>query len=531
MIQWGNVQAVIKNLSASGTRLSPDYYMCTQRGRVTVAKMGDFEGSFIEWPLEYDKTRQTPISGVYNIQIDATNEKNQQIDLTMQLFKWTQGNLKNAQGSVVYFSPTLSDTGENIPGLPPQFPHLDLTTLIATEAETGKSIQIQAYNSSVGGFLYVLTPCQTLVLTLPNGQTLNQNGSDYWYQRSSTVIICQSTIGGSELLNIDVPFVSAQFQDQSGYVLRPNIDFTWQKANWIELSSSSPAGSTISAVIVQKVAPAGNTATNPENILNIGYVQGTDSLIPSQVNIYTPAGTFTAVPVNTDGTVTLPTLLTPGQWLRYDIRISTPPVTMRGKKYQMNGFVKTIVDSTLSAAEQAEPSNRIVYLDPVTRQTVDPLPGLAVAIGDSVVVGDQCALVVNPEITETYEIYGSKDNISFTLDTKANDLQTASDLAELIKAQFLVFKRENMERDGITIFEAPRNMTSVQRDISGINPEYTFSQAFTGMADWKVYRPLVTRMASFELTVSGYLPDFQGKLQLPSRIQSAGADQFLTSYA
>src|SRR5271156_6505101 len=107
MVQWGNVQAVIKQLSASGTRLSPDYFMYTQRARVTVAKLGDHEGSFIEWPLEYDKTRQTPASGVYNLNIDYTDEKTQQIDLTMQLFRWTQGSSKNAQGSVVYFDPAL----------------------------------------------------------------------------------------------------------------------------------------------------------------------------------------------------------------------------------------------------------------------------------------------------------------------------------------------------------------------------------------------------------------------------------------
>src|SRR5271166_247192 len=170
MIQWGNVQAVIKSLSAAGTRLSPDYVMYTQRARVTVAKLGDYEGSFIEWPLEYDKTRQTPLSGVYNMQVDFTSEKTQQIDLTMQMFKWTQGKLKNAQGSVVYLNPTLDNAGGHNA---PRIPALDITTLVATEAETGNPITVQAFNSSTGGFMYVLTPCQTLVLARPDGTTLN----------------------------------------------------------------------------------------------------------------------------------------------------------------------------------------------------------------------------------------------------------------------------------------------------------------------------------------------------------------------
>ncbi len=524
MVQWGNVQAVIKNVTASGTRLSPDYFMFTQHGRVTVAKLGDKEGTFIEWPLEYDKTRQTPAPGVYNLQVDYTSEKDQLVQLTMQQFKWSQGTLKNAQGSVVYFNVAVDQEGGNNA---PAVQQLDLTTLTATEAETGKVVQFQAYNSSTGGFMYVLTPCQTLVLTCPNGVTLNQNGSQYWYQRTTTVLICQSTIGGSELMNIEVPLVSASFQDQSGYTLRPGLDYQWQGPTFIKLSSYSPAGSTISAIILQKLAPNANSATNPENIINIGFVQGTDSLVANEVNFHTSAGDYNNVPVNADGTVTIPTLLTPGQWLRYDVRIATPPVTIQGKKYTMNGFFKTVPDSKAPT----DPSKRTIFLDPTTKQPVDPLPGLWLAIGDAVIAGDQCALIINPEVTETYEVFGSKDNVTFVLETKANDIQTASDLAELVKQQFLIFKRAGMEKDGITILEAPRDMAAVQRDISGINVEYTYTQQFAGLADWKAYMPLVTRMAAYELTVNPYSSDFQGKLQLPSRLTTVGATMFITSYA
>lgn len=522
-VQWGNVQAIIKNVTASGTRLSPDYFMCTQHGRVTVAKLGDKEGTFIEWPLEIDKTRKTPTSGVYNIQVDYTDEKDQLVQLTMQQFKWTMGTLQNAQGSVVYFNSALDNNG----GLnAPRIPQLDLTTLVASEAETGKPVTVRAFNSSTGGFMYVLTPCQTLVLTRPDNTILNQDGSEYWYQRTTDVVICFSTLGGSELINIPVPYVSFTISDQDGYQLRGQ-DFTMQSRDWISLASFSPKGSKLTAHVVQKLAPVSNSATNPENVINIGFVTGQDSAVTDQVNLHSTAGDFNNVPINADGTVTLPTLLTPGQWLRYDVRLATPSITMQGKKYTMNGFVKTIVDPKAPN----DPSKRTVYLDPVTQQPSDPLPGLWLAMGDAVVAGDQCALIINPEVTETYEIYGSKDNITFTIETKANDLQTASDLAEAIKSQFLIFRRENMERDGLTILESPRDMSAQQRDISGLNVEYTYSQAFVGMADWKCFVPKVTRMASFELTTTGYTGDFPGKIQLPIRLQAVGASLFVSSYA
>ena len=512
MVQWGNVQVVIKNISASGTRLSSDYFMFTLHGRVTVAKVGDKQGAFIEWPLEIDKTRQTPTPGVYYLQVDYTDEKTQQVDLTLQSYKWTQGKLKNAQGSVVYFNPALN---------------LDLTTLVATEVETGNPVQMEYFNSSINPFAYVLTPCQTLVFTLPNGSTLNQNGTDYWYQRYTDVVICESTVGGPELMNIAVPFVSATFSDQDGYQLRLNQDYIWQGPDWIKVAQWTPVGDQITAHLLQKIAPSFAAATNPENIVNIGLTQGSNTLVEDQVFFHTTAGDFPGLPVNSDGTITLPQLLTPGQWLRWEARIDTGVTTIRGKKYVMNGFQQTIIDPKYPT----DPSKRTIYLDPTTQQPVDPLPGLWLAIGDWVVAGDQVAVIVNPEVTETYEVFGSKDNISFTLECKANDLQTASDLAEVIKRELLIFKRENMERDGVTILEAPREFSSAQRDISGVNPTFSSTQTFSGLADWKVFMPLVTRMAAFELNDTVYSGDFLGKVQLPQRIKALGATMFLSSYA
>lgn len=523
MVQWGNVQAIIKDVTAAGTRLSPDYFMFTQHGRVTVAKLGDKEGSFIEWPMEYDKTQTNPPPGVYNLNVDATSEKDQSVDLTMQLFKWTRGKVTNAQGSVVYFNPLLRTDGSlALPLGADPAQALDLTTLTATEIETGNEIPVTVFNSSLGGFMYLLNPCRTLVLTLPNGTTLNQYNGSYWYQRTTDAVICLSTLGGQELVNLP-PNVSFSIENQFGFTLRPGVDYTNYQEDWIQLAKWTPAGNQLAAHLFQKLSPVGNVATNPENTIDPLFDPATD--ISAEIaTFHTPAGTFVVTVPNDDGTFTVPTLLKPGQCMHWEAKVPSNPVTMRGKKYQMNGFVKTIANPT-----DPSPAARTVYTD-VNGLTVDPLPGLWLAIGDSVVVDDQAALIVNPETTETYEVFGSKDNVTFTIETKANDLQTASDLAELVKQQLLIWRRMNMEKDGLTILESPRSMSAVQRDISGQNAEYTFSQPFVGLADWKVFMPLVTRVADFELTVASYV-DYSGQVQLPPRMTALGAHMFVNFYA
>jgi len=101
----------------------------------------------------------------------------------------------------------------------------------------------------------------------------------------------------------------------------------------------------------------------------------------------------------------------------------------------------------------------------------------------------------------------------------------------LLKRELLIFRRENMEADGITIYEAPRSNVGEQRDPSGTAPRYTFTLSVKASADWKVFVPCVTRMVSFQVNESAYLPDYLGKKIVPSpRLVALKNFQFLPSY-
>ena len=510
-VNYGDVQIVIKSVTTSGTRLSPDYFMCTQHGRAILAKVGDKEGSFVEWVTENDKTRLTPKAGVYYFNVDAVNEQTREINLTVQQFRWEQGSLQNAEGTTIGLRPGI-----------------DGNTLVSvTDLNYAGTINYVPFEH----YIRLTSPVERLQLVAPGPVTLTPN-ADFWILRQQDIVILPSTHGGTEIVSVPPNSTSITFIDQDGYELRKNIDYTFQGPNWIVLSNFTPAGSTITARGIFKLDPSTNGATNPENILHIN-VGPTEELATGQVFISTPAGDFNNVAVDVDGNILLPVLLLPGEWCRFEVRVLTANYTVLGKKYELNGFKKTRWDDKAGGpdANTLGPGAFVLDLDPTTQQPIDPIPGMVLAIGDSVVKGDQCAIIVNPELTETYEVFGSKENLTFTLECRSNDYQTSSDLSELLKRELLVMRRQNMEADGITIFEATRDNQGEQRDPSGTAPRYTFTVTISASADWKVFVPCVTRMVSYELHESAYLPDFLGKITAAPRIQAFGAFQFIPAYA
>jgi len=509
-VNYGDVQVLIKSVTTSGTRLSPDYFIKTQHGRTILAKVGDKEGSFVEWVTENDKTRLTPKAGVYYFNVDAVNEQTRDVNLTVKQFRWEQGSLQNAEGSTVVFAPGI-----------------DGRTLTVTDANHVGIINVNAFEK----FLYLLSPCERVVLTGP-GPTVLVPNQDYWILRKQSTIVLQSAAGGPELVSVPSNYTAITFFDQDGYELRRDIDYNFQGPNWIQLSAATPPGAQITATASIKMDPNVTDGTNPENILQVN-VGPTESLATGQVFISTPAGDFPDVTVALDGTIILPVLLQPGEWYTYEVRILTANTTIVGRKYELNGFKTTRWDPSAGGtdANSPPPGAYVVVLDQTTQQPIDPIPGMVLAIGDAVVKDDQCAVIVNPDVTETYEVFGSKENLSFSLDCKSNDYQTSSDISELLKRELLIMRRENMEADGITIFEATRENLGEQRDPSGTAPRHIFTVSVTASADWKVFVPCVTRMVSFEIHENAYLPDFAGKLNMAPRMQAFGAMQFIPSYA
>jgi hypothetical protein len=490
-VQFGDTQLLVKSVTTSGNRLSPDYFMCTRLGYAILAKVEDYDGQFVEFVTETDSTGTLLDPGVYYFNVDSVDEQTQNVGLTIKKYKWRQGKVTNAEGSNIYFSPAaiaaLTAAGQTINVLVP--------------SDAVNPANVISYNT-YGSYMTLLTAINSIVVTNSVTHIALTPNIDYWASRVQSKVLIQSTVGGQELANIPQgtdPNFPIVLTDQSGYQLRPGIDYNFYGGGvWIQLSPLTPKGSTITFTANYRVdvtEPFGTV--NPENILPVTLLPG-ETLVPGEVFLSTGFGngrTNATLAPSTNGTLQLPVLLPPGGFAVYEVRIDTgPPFSIVAQKEHLNGAV---------------------------------LPGLWIAIGDKVVVGDQVAIIISPAITETYHVYGSKENLNFTLEVKSNDLQTSSDLTEMLKDELLVWRRTNMSADGIEIFEVQRDYIGEQRDPSGTAPRYLYSLRVQASADWKVFVPLVTRFVNFTVTNTFTSPDYPRKLQLIPRMNALGISGFV----
>ena len=476
MVGWGDLRVTINRISASGTRMSPDYFMCTQYGRTVLGKLENYDGLFIEWVQE---TRQNsslnlPPAGVYYLNVDAVNEGTREVLLTIQRYQWVGQAAQFARGSVVYFAPHV-----DVPSVTPVDSALRYT-------QQGNTIAILSFSN---------TPLQ---LQTPHG--LLTPMVDFWYERELTSTILLSATGGEQLITLPInDYVSLSILDQDDYELREGLDF-YKVGNSIQISPWTPEGATLTGYFVIKVDPSTTLAASPENQVSVSLVPG-NSPAPGQTILYSSLTNRSSSSdfVTIDGITWLTSLLVTGERYYWESRIDLGQAQLPAKKMEVNTSL---------------------------------IEGLSIAIGDQVTVGDQCAILVSPKPSEVYEIYGAKENITFTIEIKANDRLTASEVAEMIKGALLVRERNNMEANGLTIFEISRESNYDSRDNSGTAPTTTHILSVSAAADWELYIPLVTRISQFDTDITDTpQTDFPGKLTLPPRLAALGNQQFLPNYS
>lgn len=514
-VNFGDVQVVVKSVSSQGNRLSPDYFMCTQIGRVLVAKVQDREGSFIEWIQEVGNTASAYTPGVYYISVDSIDDSTRIMGMTVGSFLWKQGQVTNAEGSQIIIRSDISTTG-----------------LVLTDTSVSPNpLQFQTYPNS----LMLLSPANTLTITTSAGVVLQPN-VHYWYQRTQSIVLTSATAGGEQQLVVPVGYADFSLTDQDGYELQFGVDYTLgPNGNVILLPSWTPAGSSLTISGIVQLDPTTNSPVNPENFVAIDLQAG-QSVATEQVIIYASSGDYNTITQLTTG-YTFPVLLTPGQGATWEVRVNCGQFKTFISKMSLNSIYQWVPQPAgntsvpvITEVLDGETVNWVLKADSNGNLT-NLIPGVKIAIGDQLTVNDQAAVIVNPSVCQTYELYGSKENVSFTLEVKANDSLTASEISELLKRELLMTRRTEMESDGVSIQEIARSSQGEQKDMSGRTSRYTYSLGVSALCDWKVYVPLVTRITNFDVTMTGYTnTDFVGKLSVPPRALLFGENRFLATY-
>lgn len=472
LIAYNDLSLTVTNVRANGDLQSPDAFVATLMGRAVHARLEDKPGAFIEWARETDPSGVTPEAGVYYFAVDAVNEATREVRLVLERYRWMEGSASGT-GTIIFLHPSIP-----MEDVRPQDPAAQVVQR--------------------GGKLVLLNYVQELVL-LRDGAPLRP-GIDWWVEvEESHVLVGDAPGGAMQGLMVPPGWTTLQLLDQDDYTLRQGIDWRLEREAFVWLAPWTLPGSTIRAVGSWRRTPGpGCPVAAPENFLSPVVSPGEEA-VPSQCSYSLTRGDFGSDDLLwlPDGRVVLKQLLEPGDRLRWEIRTKQPQVYLSAKKLALNPNL---------------------------------LPGLAVAIGDQVEVGDAAALIVFPQRCETYDVYGAKDGVSFDIVIKSNDLTTSSELASLVRSYLMVEGRNSLESAGMTVQRVAPSYQGDAKDASGTSSTHTVTLAVSGLADWEIHRPLINRVDDIDVMGVRALSTYPGKPTVPSRAVAFGASRFSPAY-
>jgi hypothetical protein len=397
-----------------------------------------------------EENRGAPLEpAVYYIYVESVDERTRDAQLVVKKFVWANGALPGtAQGSFIY-----------------------LREGIAAQLVTCPDPLVK-FDAGTNYLLLLTVPITPLVLN-HEGSTLVP-GTDYWVIRTGEVPLAH-TSGGLQRIDIDASYVDYTIYDaKNGYTLKADLDYSRLSEDQISLSAYTPPGSDLRIIYNSKADPS--DPVHPENRLDLNG----QTPVWETVWIKTSAGVFDrSALVQHNGGWYLKDLLRPGFKFKWDMKVDSG-------------------DTTVMASKMATNTNII--------------PGLTIAIGDKVEATDEVALIVSKDYTQTYEVFGSTENISFTIKVTANDRDTVSDLSGMLKEHLLVRSRDRHESSGLTIYEASMNTVTEPRDSSGVHMTSTREISVTAAADWRYFVPLVTQVGDIDISQVVAHSEYPGRM-------------------
>jgi hypothetical protein len=285
--------------------------------------------------------------------------------------------------------------------------------------------------------------------------------------------------------------------DQDGYELRWGIDWKMTGESTAQLSPWTGPGATIYAVGTWKRSSLEAPVVNPENLITVES-DPDNPLVLDQCSYTLQRGTYGAEDILwlDKTTMAVKHLMDPGDRLRWELRTKLPQVFIAAKKMAVNR---------------------------------DVIPGLDMAIGDQVVVGDRMAVMVFPNRCEVYEVFGAKDEVSFDIIIKSNDLTTTTELGVLVRNYLLITARDRLESAGLTINKISSAYQG-EGDPSGTKSVHTVTLSVTALGDWELHKPLINRVDSVELVTTTPLDSAPGKPAFLPRMVAFGINRFTPAY-
>lgn len=131
-----------------------------------------------------------------------------------------------------------------------------------------------------------------------------------------------------------------------------------------------------------------------------------------------------------------------------------------------------------------------------------PIPGVVLAFGNKIPVGDRFAVVITEDAQENYDVFGGQWEITLDIDVVATDVNEQEEIADRTAVFLLGILRTQLADEGVELSRVSLGGESEEiRDETGDDYFYNSSMSVSLTTNWELYVPRPISLKSFSASV------------------------------
>lgn len=131
-----------------------------------------------------------------------------------------------------------------------------------------------------------------------------------------------------------------------------------------------------------------------------------------------------------------------------------------------------------------------------------PIPGVVIAFGGKIPIGDKFVVVVTEDAQESYDIYGGQWELTIDIDIVATDVNDQEEIADRTSVFLLGILRTQLSDEGVDLSRVSLGGESEEiRDETGDDYFYNSSMSLSITTNWELHVPRPITLKSFSASV------------------------------
>lgn len=146
------------------------------------------------------------------------------------------------------------------------------------------------------------------------------------------------------------------------------------------------------------------------------------------------------------------------------------------------------------------------------------IPGVVLAFGRGIAVGDKHYVVVQSERFQSAQEYAGKWDMTISLDVYAKDTQKIEEVIDIVTSYLNTYRKDALDGEGIALVNVSFGGEAEQALDEGNNDQfYMGSVDYTFLTEWAMHKPLLQTVEGFTTSVDFSKPDISVREYFPNK--------------